>query len=410
MQPGAAIRRIEAFCLTLLAVLLLCAGCNLGVTPEGSSARFDGPPLIHIAAPQPNQSFLAGTTVILQARVENAGPDLARISVLLDNALLGEKLNPNESGATVLPLTIDWPTSNPGPFTLSVIAERADGTAAREDVTVVVIPRADPNTRPTDIPRPQDDGATDSQPEAKEPSADSASESVSDPAGAAQSDPTTIAPTRPPTVSGNSRVPGTLVQPSNLRLGPGTAHDLVGSLARDTEVMIVAVDPSHDWYRITYAELGDAWIYSELVNPASDISAVPVETGPSLPSENGVNLIVTAVEIVPNPPICGQTSTITATIRNIGNVDASNVGLIGWEILLQSSGAVIDSKTAAVTQNLNAGDETTVTFTETLSLHYNEEQRIRVTIDSGDLVVETDEADNAQASETFILAPGNCGA
>ena len=72
----------------------------------------------------------------MQARVENAGPDLARISVLLDDALLGEKVNPNETNAAVLPLTIDWPTSNEGEFIISVLAERGDGSYAREDVSI----------------------------------------------------------------------------------------------------------------------------------------------------------------------------------------------------------------------------------------------------------------------------------
>ena len=142
MQSGVASGRINAYRLMLVTVLLVCAGCNLGFPGEGALATFEGPPVIHIAAPSPNQTFLAGATVIVQARVENAGPDLARISVLLDDALLGEKLNPNETNAAVLPLTIDWPTSNAGEFKISVMAERGDGTLAREDVSILVISKA----------------------------------------------------------------------------------------------------------------------------------------------------------------------------------------------------------------------------------------------------------------------------
>ena len=55
--------------------------------------------------------------------------------------MLGEQLNPNETNAAVLPLTIDWPTSNAGEYKLSVVAERGDGTFAREDVSIQVIPK-----------------------------------------------------------------------------------------------------------------------------------------------------------------------------------------------------------------------------------------------------------------------------
>ena len=88
------------------------AGANLGralswlaatwaSSGEAAPVAFEGAPVVHIAAPWPSQSFEAGATVIVQARVENAGPDLARISVLLNDALLGEKLNPNETNAAV---------------------------------------------------------------------------------------------------------------------------------------------------------------------------------------------------------------------------------------------------------------------------------------------------------------------
>ena len=149
MQSGMATRRISPFRLMLLLAALVCAGCNLDFTPQGAPARFEGPPVIHIAAPLPNQTFLAGTTVFVQARVENAGPDLARISVLLDGTLLGEQLNPNETNAAVLPLTIDWPTSNAGEYKLSVVAERGDGTSAREDVSIQVVPKMKSGVQPT---------------------------------------------------------------------------------------------------------------------------------------------------------------------------------------------------------------------------------------------------------------------
>ena len=50
----------------LLLSLLVCAGCNLQA-PQSTEERFAGPPVIHIAAPLPEQIFRAGASVIVQA-------------------------------------------------------------------------------------------------------------------------------------------------------------------------------------------------------------------------------------------------------------------------------------------------------------------------------------------------------
>ena len=141
MQSGVAMRRLAASWQVQILCLLFLAGCNLDVTPDAPPPSFEGPPVIHIAAPQPGQKFQTGATVIVQARVENAGPDISRIAVLLNGELMGEQLNPNVTDAEVLPLTIDWPTSNEGDYNIAVLAERADGSSAREDVSIMVAPR-----------------------------------------------------------------------------------------------------------------------------------------------------------------------------------------------------------------------------------------------------------------------------
>ena len=225
MQSGVVSGRINAFRLALIWVLFICAGCNLGNAGDAAPPSFEGPPVIKIAAPSPDETFLAGATVIVQARVENAGPDLTRISVLLDDALLGEKLNPNETNATVLPLTIDWPTSNVGEFTISVVAERGDGTIAREDVRIYVV---------------SEDGLASAE------------------SGAGEQPDT--APD-----DGGRRVAGTMLQPARIRLGPGATYDLVGNLDENDEVLIVAINPSREWYRISYDGQVDAWVYAEFL-------------------------------------------------------------------------------------------------------------------------------------------------
>lgn len=397
-------RRIILTRFTLLLIALLCAGCNLNTSQVSAPARFDGPPIIHIAAPLPNQTFLAGTTVIVQARVENAGPDLVRIAVLLDDALLGERLNPNETSAAVLPLTIDWPTSNSGQYKISVKAERGDGTSAREDVSILVIP-----DEPAE-PMEESAETTIDEPEPTRQSEPVAEEATAQPQIDEAQPAATVPPqTEPPVVTGESRIAGIVIQPSNLRLGPSTAHDLVGSLPKDQEVVIVAVSPARDWYRITYSDLGDAWIYSELVSPSADISGVPVETGPQAPSQDGVNLVLEDLQLA-DAITCNQPFSVVARISNRGTVAPLTGAWVVAEAILDNSGESLTGQ-APPQHNLRIlqpGEEESLTFELTLTLHYEEDQMMRVTVDSGNHIAETDEQDNIGA-RPFRLARGDCG-
>ncbi len=367
MQIGVASVRGNAFRLLLIWILFICAGCNLGISGEAAPPNFEGPPVIKIVAPSPDETFLAGATVIVQARVENAGPDLTRISVLLDDVLLGEKLNPNESNATVLPLTIDWPTSNAGEFVISVAAERGDGSLAREDVRIFVV---------------SEDDSTSAESGMRE---------------------------QPDVAAGGRRVKGTMLQPARIRLGPGATYDLVGNLDENHEVLIVAINPSREWYRISYDGQVDAWVYAEFVQPADDISGVTVETGPPLPAAAGVNLVVLDVEIM-SPFVCGQESIVKARIRNAGADEAQNVAWVIADAVLMSDGSsLIENPPPAYLKTLEANEEDIIELPLTLTTHFDEEQLIRVIVDSGNHLPETDETDNSRNSASFILQKGDCG-
>lgn len=372
MQSGVASLGINAYRLTLFLIMLICPGCNLGITGGGAPASFEGPPVIKIASPSPNQLFLAGATVIVQARVENAGPDLARISVLLDDALLGEKLNPNVTNAAVLPLTIDWPTSSVGEFKISVLAERGDGTFAREDLSILV------------VAEPSGESA---------PPAAGAPEKLEAPA---------------PAAAGESRVAGTMLQPARIRRGPGATYDLVGNLDENHAITIIAVNPTRAWYRISYDGQEDAWVYAEFVSAAADISAVPVESGPPLPAADGVNLALVDV-LLELPLLCGQESIVRARVRNAGADEAQSVAWVIAEALLARDGSsLIEDPPPAYLKTLKPDEEVTIEIPITLRTHFDQEQFLRVVVDSGNHLPETDETDNTLDSAAFVLRQGDC--
>ncbi len=373
--------------LMLALVLMICSGCSLGLRPRGSSdGAFEGPPAIQIASPLPNQTFLAGATVIIQARIENAGSDLARVSVLLDNAVVGEALNPNETGAEALPLTIDWPTTNPGQYEIAVTAERGDGTSARKTVTVSVIRQADLGA-----------AASEKDESGQQPTATSDSGGASETASSTMSAPT--ASLSPPTAR--------VLQVSNLRAGPSTAFDPpVGSIAANEEVEIVAVNAERDWYKIRYAD-GEGWIYAELVSAAGDLAGLPLDAGP--PPAHPINLAVRDIVIEPHPLVCGETGQIQVIIHNEGTDDTESGGWVRVQAILKRTGEALQSIDQLPFPLIRAGDTHTVTASLRVDVHYNETQIIRVTIDSGNHIPEGNENDNVRDGVEYPLAQGSCG-
>ena len=389
MQSGVAKRRLTASMLLQVLCLLLLASCNLNFAPDDPSPSFDGPPVIRIAAPLPNQKFQSGATVIVQARVENAGPDISRIAVLLNEELMGEQLNPNETDAEVLPLTIDWPTSNEGEYVIAVVAERGDGSSAREDVSIMVVPR--------------------SQYQATEGASAEEAASTESPSEAA---PQATAISAPAVSTGPSEVTGIVIRPAPLRPGPGVdSGQPVGSLMVDDDVLIIAINPAGNWYRIRRGTDIDAWVDASLVAAADDISGLPIENGAPPPPQEGVNLVVTSIELDPDPPVCGQPANVRATIRNSGALDSQTSPWVGAKAHLLSDESVQAQNPETVyLPALEAGAETVLEIPLTLTARFGESHVIRVTVDQGNHVIETRENDNTAASRQFELSQGTCSA
>ena len=406
MQPVVAKQRRSIALLAHVLCLLCLAGCNLDFIPEDRSPSFEGPPVIHIAAPLPDQTFLSGTTVIVQARVENAGPDIARIAVLLNDELMGEQLNPNETSAEVLPLTIDWPTSNEGDYTITVIAERGDGSVAREDVSIMVIARGQ-------YEAPEAAAAT-TQSTEPPPTADQAP-SQAEEAGP-EGEPAAAAPataTSPPAVSaGPSQVSGIVLRPAPLRPGPGVdSGQPIGNLMADAEVLIIAVNPERNWYRIRHGAAIDAWVDASLITAGGDLSGVAIETGAPPTPEHGINLVVTSIELAPDPPVCGQQTVIRATVRNSGAVDAQTSPWVAAKAYLLSDQSVQAQNPATIyLPTLAAGEEVVLEIPLTLTARFAELHEIRVTVDEGNHVIEVRENDNTGTSRQFELSQGACSA
>ena len=431
MQLGNQPQRHRLFVLLLMGVTFIFAGCSLSAPGGGDGnaeqTTFDGAPIVRIFSPLPNQTFLEGTTVNVQARVENAGPDIAKVSIFLDDALVGEQVNPNSVGASAFSVTIDWVTSNQGQFEIAVIAERADGsTSNRETVKVSVIKQATVggNNNPTATDTTSGNN-NQSAPDASPTTATSNQPSTPvppPPTAAITNTPQPPTNTPPPTATLTPSKPmAVIISGANLRKGPSTVFEPpVGSIAANQESEIVAVNPARDWYKIRYFN-SEAWIFGQLVRTSGDLSKLPVDAGPptpipatatplptATPVPNPVNLYVVNIAIDPHPLRCQKTSEIQVTVGNNGTSNAESGGKILVEAILVSSGAVLES-TATIFGPIAAGAQQTASANITVGTNFDELQRIRVTVDIDNQISENNEGDNSSSTGTdYVLQKANC--
>ena len=440
--------RDRLFILPLIIIIFVVAGCSLSAPVGGGQAdqtTIEGPPVVRIFSPLPNQTFVAGTTVNIQARIENAGSDIAKVSIFQGDQLAGEQANPNPSGAASFSVTLDWITSNEGQYQIAVVAERADGTSSnREAVSITVIKQSAGNT---DTDTSDDDTDTDSDANnqstnnntsgsTSNPTATSAPANTSSGSNdASQQVPPPTATTRPsntpappsntpqPTASPTPAVPMALiVSGANLRRGPSTVFEPpVGSIAANQEAEIVAVNPGRTWYKIKYFN-SEAWIFGNLVQTTGNLDTLPVDAGPptpvpstatpvptATPIPNPVNLYVVNIQIRPHPLTCQESSEIQVTVGNNGTANAESGGKIRIEAVLNSTGAVLET-TETIFGPIAAGSQETTSAFITVSTNFAELQKIRATVDVDGQVAENNESDNVSDSNTdYVLQKGDCG-
>ncbi|MBL8154710.1 MAG: SH3 domain-containing protein, partial [Anaerolineae bacterium] len=309
----------------VLAVLL--GACNLLTSPDSVQSAISGPPVVQIAAPPANATYLESVAVNIQALVTNAGADIDRVEILVDGTIIQTLQQPNPGGAPSFSIAQAWQAAGTGAHTLSVQAFRADGSSsAPATVTVNVISQA--QMTPT-LAEQQANPTAQTQP------------------GGNQTQPTTppqqVQPTTPPTAVPASPVPqasptpnvptATFLQGVNVRSGPSTAFvPPIGSFAAGQATEILARTPAGDWYKVRYYN-GEGWVFGQLLSVSGDTSRIAVDPGPPIPQPTAVpptpipptpvpvanvNLVAGTIRLTPASPNCNETIFITVDVANFG--------------------------------------------------------------------------------------------
>ncbi|MFN8371714.1 MAG: Ig-like domain-containing protein [Anaerolineae bacterium] len=334
MKPGLLSR--------LWLILLLAAvlpACTLISPGQEQTQTFSGPPVVEIVAPAPNNTYLEGVGVNIQISVSNAGPDIARVEFSIDNTVIGTADAPNAAGSAIFSATQRWTAEGQGEHTASVTVFRADNSSsAPAAVTFNVLAQAAlaEETEAPDTSNQTTGGGT---------------TGGTTGGGQATQAPTTAPTQAEPTAVPATDIPAATATPSgpmlttntgiNVRSGPSTLFNPpLGGLAAGATSAILATNPARDWYKIQYFN-SDGWVYSGNVTTSGDLSNLPIEQGPPLPTAapttvvlptattgtgtttggtgaNGANLIANAPSFSVTP-FCGVGYTISVNIVNTGN-------------------------------------------------------------------------------------------
>lgn len=201
---------------------------------------------------------------------------------------------------------------------------------------------------------------------------------------------------------------------ANVREGDNTVYDVVGVLREGQTARIVGISTSgNGWYNIELANGTRGWIAPSVVIVSGDLRGIPRVDPPFTPTPPATNTPVpagnltgSAPDLTPDTPTCNTSFNVLANITNTGTTSTTaNTQVIIRDVHVASGQVQVsisrDLPILAPGANFVVGGDLNV------STFYNEEHRIEVIIDPGNLVNETIESDNVLIT-TYTLAQGAC--
>ncbi len=228
----------------------------------------------------------------------------------------------------------------------------------------------------------------------------------------------TLAPTPTSLNSGQPQVVSLL--DANVRRGDSTEYDRIGFLFNGESATIIGISSfGTGWYYIQLANGRRGWVAPSVVraegdltnvpriNPPPPPTPIPTNTPTSTPTPTTeANLVINNVSLDPNPPSCNETFTLFVTVENTGTGIASAGGTISVTDTRTSDGTVVESTVGAFPQ-LGAGETFEGFIPITVSAFTGEDHSIVISIDSNNVIPETNESDNT-LTIIYELGAGSC--
>jgi hypothetical protein len=364
-------------------------GCSLNFSPQNVVQTISGAPEVTIVSPPLNSTYLEGVNVIVQALVTNAGADIDRVEIAVDESIIATFTDVNPDDAVSFSIAHSWAAAGAGTHNVSVTAFRSNGTSsAPASVQFAVVAAVPESTQEAEVT------ASTQRPTNTSAPATIAPTHTSPP-------PASPLPTQVPT----SSVPiATFNQPVNVRSGPGTIFNPpIGSFNAGQTSEILARNPAGDWYKVRYG-VGEGWVFAQLITVSGDVTSLPVDQGPPVPTAapptaipptpipaatatpaTTANLVAGVVVLNPSQPVCNETFSRDTRAAD-GSVQQETIG--GFPVL-------------------QPGQTFRVDMPFTVSTYYDEDHRLTLVIDPSNQIPETQDGDN-RVELTYRLAKGSC--
>jgi hypothetical protein len=394
-------------------LMVLLSACNLGNTGTqgGSQSVISGAPVVRIAAPLPNATYLEGVSVNIQAAVSNAGTDIDRVEIAVDDAIAATLPKPNTAGTPTFSVAQTWTATGAGQHTIAVTAFRTDGSSSAAATVNVTVVSQSAQATPTKSAGGTDNGGT--QPTQGSGGSDNSGTNGQQ-AQPTQGPTATPAPPTdtppPPATDTPSKPQVTFTQGVNLRRGPDVKFaPPIGSYAAGQTADIVAKTQAGNWYKIQGTN-GLGWVSAQFVTVSGDDSAIAIDNGPPIPTDTpaftatpvatatpqtAANIVMGNVGIVPDLPLkCKRTVEFKIDIANLGTQATAAGGSISikdyWNGQEQAS-------TTGAFPVIEAGKTINVAgIFLTVNTNVETDHKLVITLNSTGNVPETTTADNSR--------------
>jgi Bacterial Ig domain len=136
--------------LPLVGLTIVVVGCSLSLrgggnpigAPNGTPTPFaaGGPPTVVIASPATGTTGATGQTITFDVRASDSYPvGVARLELFAGETLVDRALTPGGANKASFGAILEWTPLLPGPYQISAVAYRADGTASEPAIVRLVI-------------------------------------------------------------------------------------------------------------------------------------------------------------------------------------------------------------------------------------------------------------------------------
>jgi len=204
---------------------------------------------------------------------------------------------------------------------------------------------------------------------------------------------------------------------ANIRSGPGTAYDVVGTLPVGTTAKLAGRNDVNTWWYIEFVGGvgGHAWIAGTVATASCVPSTVQIVAAPALPtaqpqantdtsgsttSSGTPDLVAAGMQWAPNPGKKNQPMTIQVRVRNTGSAPAGEFTVV-WLSNQSEPGC------SWTVSGLNASTTTDLECQFTYTLYPTKTSTFWVTlkVDTGNQVAESNEGNNERSANDLLVQP-----